>query len=45
MAEEATFKPFTIDHVRAIDYARSYLWDIHFPEAPEPFKSWFPAND
>lgn len=46
MAEENSFKPFTIDQVRAVgDFARSYLWDIRFPEAPEPFQSWFPAND
>lgn len=46
MAEKANFKPFTIDNVRAVDdYARSYLWDVLFPEAPDPFKLWFPAND
>jgi hypothetical protein len=46
MAEEKTFKPFTIEDVRGVgDFARSYLWDVKFPEAPPAFKPWFPAND
>jgi hypothetical protein len=40
------FKPFTIQHLRAIgDFARSYTWEVHFPEAPESLKGFFPAND
>jgi hypothetical protein len=43
---EATFQPFTIQQLRAVgDFARAYLWDVVFPDAPEPFKVWFPASD
>lgn len=46
MAEGVTFQPFTIENLRAVgDFARSYLWEIKFPEAPDTFKPWFPAND
>lgn len=48
---EATFKPFTIEHLRAVgDFARSYLWDVVFPEAPDlgaidPIGPLFLASD
>jgi len=35
-----------LEQIRAVgDFARSYLWDVQFPDAPEPFTEWFPAND
>lgn len=34
-----------VDEIRAVEWYRSYLWDIVFPEAPSPFNKWFPAVD
>lgn len=34
-----------LESIRRIDWARSWHWDIQFPDAPEPFKKWFPAID
>ena len=35
-----------IEQVRGVgDWARAYLWDTQFPDAPVPFNEWFPAND
>jgi hypothetical protein len=28
---------------RAINWSRSYLWDVKIPSAPAPFKNYFPA--
>jgi len=47
---EAAFKPFTIEQLRAVgDFARSYLWDVVFPDAPDlgsidPIGPFFPAS-
>ncbi len=30
---------------RDIEWGRSYLWEVRFPEAPAPFKTWFPATE
>lgn len=35
----------TIENLRAVEWARSYSWDVKFPDAPEPFSRWFPASD
>lgn len=35
----------SIDEIRNIRWSRSYLWDLCFPTAPEPFNRWFPAFD
>lgn len=35
----------SLNQVRKIEYARSYSWDVRFPDAPSPFNSWFPAID
>ena len=35
----------SIDQIRSIEWSRSYLWDIRFPDAPSPFNEWFPAVD
>jgi hypothetical protein len=32
-----------INQIRAIEWGRTYLWDIKFPDAPAPFNEWFPA--
>jgi len=37
--------PVSIDKVRNIEWSRSYLWDVKFPDAPAPFNDWFPAID
>ena len=34
-----------IDQIRAVEWGKSYLWDIKFEDAPAPFDSWFPAID
>lgn len=34
-----------IDQLKNIDWARTYLWDVCFPDAPPPFDTWFPATD
>ncbi len=31
--------------LRAIEWSASWTWDIQFPDAPEPFKKWFPATE
>jgi len=31
--------------VRSVEWSKSYLWDIRFPTAPNPFTEWFPASD
>jgi hypothetical protein len=35
-----------ISTVRGVEWDRKYLWLMHFEDdiAPEPFKTWFPAN-
>ena len=42
----------TIDQLRlmvgenkAKNWGNQYLWDVRFPDAPDPFKDWFPAID
>ncbi len=35
----------SIDQLRTVEWGRSYLWDIRFPDAPAPFNNWFPAVD
>jgi len=46
MANGNTYIPFSIQQLSgARDFARSYLWDIRIPEAPDPFQEWFPASD
>jgi len=36
-----------IDSVRAVEWGRTYLWDIQFqdPTIPSPFNTWFPAKE
>lgn len=34
-----------IHQLRGVEWARSYLWDVRFLDAPAPFNSWFPATD
>jgi len=31
--------------IRHINWGSSHRWDIRFPDAPEPFSTWFPATD
>lgn len=51
MADNIKFQPFTLEHLRAVgDFARAYLWEVVFPDAPElsigtPIGPFFPAND
>ncbi len=33
-----------LEELRQVDWARSWHWDIQFPNAPEPFSKWFPAS-
>jgi hypothetical protein len=28
-----------------MEWSRSYLWDVRFPDAPPPFDEWFPATE
>ena len=35
----------THEQVRQVEWSHKYLWDIRFPDAPDPFSSWFPAID
>lgn len=45
MPNGTTFEPFTIQQLRAVgDFARAYLWNVVFPDAPEQFQIFFPAN-
>ena len=30
--------------LRSINWAREYLWEVVFHDAPEPFNTWFPAE-
>lgn len=34
-----------IEDLRNIEFARSYLWDCKFTDAPSPFNEWFPAEE
>lgn len=34
-----------IEQLRKIEWGRAYAWDIVFPDAPQPFNSFFPAVD
>lgn len=38
---------FLIDksQLRTIDWGKTYLWEVVFPDAPQPFNKWFPASD
>jgi len=33
------------DQLRVVEWGRTYLWDIRFPDAPWPFSDWFPASE
>jgi hypothetical protein len=33
-----------VEDLRNIAWAKSYLWDARFVEAPAPFDAWFPAH-
>ena len=33
-----------IGDIRTIDWGDDLLWDVQFPEGPEPFRNWFPAT-
>ncbi len=35
----------SINQIRVIEWGRTYLWDVRIPDAPPPFKQWFPAID
>lgn len=35
----------SLEQIRNVEWSRTYLWDIQFPEAPTPFNDWFPAVD
>lgn len=35
----------TQDQVRLVNWSHKYLWDVRFPDAPDPFSSFFPAID
>lgn len=35
----------SIEQIRAIDWGRKHDWDLKFPNAPAPFRDWFPAVD
>lgn len=35
----------SIDQLREIEPARSWNWDLFFPDAPAPFNEFFPAVD
>lgn len=35
----------TIENIRGIEWATTYLWDIKFDDAPKPFNAFFPAID
>lgn len=34
-----------VDQLRQIEWGKTYLWDLKFPDAPTPFSEWFPATD
>lgn len=34
-----------IDELRSINWGRKHDWELRFPDAPAPFKTWFPAAD
>ena len=29
----------------SFQWGKTFLWDVQFPDAPEPFNEWFPATD
>lgn len=35
----------SIEQIRSIDWGRKQDWDLKFPDAPAPFREWFPAVD
>lgn len=35
----------SLHQMRNIEFGKSYLWDIRFPDVPAPFNEWFPATE
>jgi hypothetical protein len=33
------------NQIRIVEWGKSYLWEVYFPDAPKPFNRWFPATD
>jgi hypothetical protein len=34
-----------VECLRTVEWSKSWLWDIRFPDGPGIFKDWFPATD
>jgi len=34
-----------VERLRTVEWSKSWLWSLMFPEGPEPFTTWFPATE